>query len=52
MWSNGVWKNRESDEEQDRDCDKEEFQVTRGKFDRDRGGSREAVGIKYCSINI
>ena len=26
--------------------------MTRGKFDRDGAGGKEAVGMEYCSINI
>ena len=52
MWSNSVGQNRETDEEHDEDFVKEGFQLTRVKFDRDGEGSREAIGMRNCSINI
>ena len=52
MWSNGVGKNRESDEEHDEDSVDKGFQLARAEFDRDSEGGREAVGMRYRSINI
>ena len=52
MWLNGVKQNRETDEEHDEDCLKEDFQIARVKFDRDVEGEREALGMRKCSINI
>ena len=52
MWHNSVGQNRETDEEHDEDFVKEGFQLTRVKFDRDGEGSREAIGMRNCSINI
>ena len=49
---NGVKQNRETDEEHDEDCLKEDFQIARVKFDRDVEGEREALGMRKCSINI
>ena len=47
MWSNGVGQNRETDEEHDDYCVKEEFQLPRVKFDRDGEGDREASYGEY-----
>ena len=47
-----VGKNKETHEEHDEDCVEEEFQLTRGKFDRVGEGGREAAGKRYCSINV
>ena len=52
MLSNGVGKNRETDEEHDEDCVQEGFQLAGVKLDRDGGRGREALGIGNCSINI
>ena len=52
MWSNGVGKNRETDEEHDEDCIQEGFQLAGVKFDRDGETGREALGMANCSINI
>ena len=52
MWSNGVGKNRETDEEHDEDCVQEGFQLAGVKFDRDGETGREALGMGNCSINI
>ena len=41
MRSNGVGKNRKTNEEHDEDCAEEGFQLTRVKFDVD--GGREAL---------
>ena len=49
---NGVKQNRETDEEHDEDCLKEDFQIARVKFDRDVEEEREALGMRECSINI
>ena len=51
MWTNGVEKNRETDDEHDEHCVEEGFQLARGKFDRDGKGDRESVGMSYCSVN-
>ena len=50
MWSNGVEKNREVDEEHDGDYVEKEFELARGKFDRDGDEGREAVGMEYCIV--
>ena len=52
MWLNGVEQNRETDLEHDRDCVAEGFQLARGKFDREREGGKDALGMKNRSINI
>ena len=51
-WSNGVGQNRETDEEHDKYCVEEGFQLARVKFDRDGEGGSEAPGMGNCSINI
>ena len=51
MWTNGVEKNRETDDEHDEHCVEEGFQLAREKFDRDGKGDRESVGMSYCSVN-
>ena len=48
----GVGQNRETNKEYDENCVEEGFQLDRVKFDRDRKGGREALGVGYCSINI
>ena len=54
LWCVVEWgrKNRETDEEHDKNCVEEGFQLARGKFDRHGEGGREAVGMGYCSISI
>ena len=50
-----VWwlgQNRETNEEHDKNCVKEWFQLARVIFDRDGEGSREALGMGDCNINI
>ena len=51
-WWNGVGQNRETDEEHDKYCVEEGFQLARVKFDRDGEGGSEAPGMGNCSINI
>ena len=52
MWSNGVGRNWETDEEHDEDCIEGEFQLARIKYERDNEGGREALGAGNCSVNI
>ena len=52
VWSNGVGQNRETDEEHDKYCVEEGFQLARVKFDRHGEGDSEALGMSNCSINI
>ena len=52
VWSNGVGQNRDTHEEHDEDRVAEGFQLPRVKFDRDGEGSREALGMGNCRINI
>ena len=52
MWSNGVGKNREIDEEHDENCVEEGVWLASVKFDRDGERGREAPGMRSCSINI
>ena len=52
MWSAGVGKKRETDEEHDEYCVEEGFQLTSEKFDRDGEGDREDEGKEYGSVNI
>ena len=52
MWSNGVGRKRENDEEHDEDCVEETFQLDSVKFDRDGVKDREVLGTGFCSINI
>ena len=52
LWSNGVEKNRETDEEHDEDWAKEGFQTARVKFGRDGEGGMKALDMGNCSINI
>ena len=49
MWSNGLGQNKETDKEHDEDCSEVGFQLARIKYDRDSEGSREALGVGYCS---
>ena len=39
-------------EEHDEDCVEERFQLARVKFDIDGKWGREALGMRYCAINI
>ena len=52
VWSNGVGRNRETDEKHAEDCGEEGLQLAGVKFDRDGEGGREALGLGNCSINI
>ena len=52
VWSNGVGQNRETDEEHDKYCVEEGFQLARVKFDRHGEGDSEALGMSNCGINI
>ena len=52
MWSNGKGKNTETDEECDKYCVEEVFQLARVKLDRDSEGGSEAPDVGNCSINI
>ena len=52
VWSNGVGRNRETDEKHDGNCDEEGFHLTRVKLARDSVGDREARGVKNSSIHI
>ena len=52
VWLNAVGQNRETNEEHDKDCVKEEFQLARVIHDKDGEGGREALGIGNHSINI
>ena len=52
MWSNGVGRNRKTDEEHDEYCFQEGFQLASVRFNRDRKGGREALRMRHCSINI
>ena len=47
-----VGQNSETDEKHDDDSAEEGFQLARVKFDRDDEGSRKALGVGNCSINI
>ena len=51
VWSNSLGKNRQNDEERDKYCVEEGFQLARVKFGRDVRDS-EAPGVGNCSINI
>ena len=52
VWSNGKGKNTETDEEYDKFCVKEVFQLARVKLDRDSEGGSEAPDVGNCGINI
>ena len=52
VWSNGVGRKRENDEEHDEDCVEETFQLDSVKLDRDGEKDREVLGTGFCSINI
>ena len=52
MWSIGVGLNRETDEEHDGNCVEEGFRMARVKFGRDGEGSRKALDMGNCSVNI
>ena len=52
MRSNGVSRNRETDEKHDEGCVKEGFQLARVKLDRNGEGGREALSMGNGSINI
>ena len=47
-----VGQNSETDEKHDDDSAEEGFQLARVKFARDDEGSRKALGVGNCSINI
>ena len=52
VWLNGVGQNRGTDEEHDKDCAEEEFQLARVKFDRDFEGGKKALELENPNINI
>ena len=52
MWLNGVGQNRGTDEEHDKDCAEEEFQLARVRFDRDFEGGKKALEVENPNINI
>ena len=52
VWSNGKGKNTETDEEYDKYCVEEVFQLARVKLDSDSEGGSEAPDVGNCSINI
>ena len=52
MWSNGLGKYRETNEEHDKDCVEEEFQLARAKLDRNGEARRKALGMGNCSTNM
>ena len=49
MWSNGLGQYRETNEEHDKDCVEEGFQLARAKLDRNGEGRRKALGMGNCS---
>ena len=51
VWSNGVGQSRETNEEHDKDCVEEGFQLASVKFERDSKEGREDLRMGYCSIN-
>ena len=48
VWSIGVGKNTETNEEHDEDFVEEGFLLARRKFDKDGNGHGEALGMSYC----
>ena len=52
VWSNGVRKNRETDEEHDKYCVEEGLKLARVNFNRDGETGSEAQGVGNCSVNI
>ena len=52
VWSNGVGQNKGTDEEHNKYCVKEGFQLAGVKFDKDGEGGRKTQGMGNCSINI
>ena len=51
-WSNEIRQNRETDEDHNKYCVEEGFQLGRVKLDRDGDWGSEAPGVGRCSINI
>ena len=47
-----VGSRRKNNEEYDKDCIQEEFQLVRSKLGRDGEGSMEIIGVGCCSIII
>ena len=54
LWRETEWvgSRRKNNEEYDKDCVQEEFQLVRTKLGRDGEGSMEIIGVGCCSIII